>query len=222
VRCPTWSSSTSISQADGFTLARFLRERYDVGIIIVSAATEIADRVAGLEIGADDCVGKPFDLRERTRVKSVIRRRHTRRHDAHSCRRGRRGPRVRVGVLRARPRIAPVVRRRRRRGVGTSMEFDLLKAFIERPGQRSAGTSCSPSPATAVNPSTDRSTFALHDCAKIEPDPEHQTIRTVRGAIHPCRGRDLGTRSRHPRRRLGNKFRFLVTGGNSHAFRRDP
>src|SRR3954465_14183399 len=33
---------------DGFTLARFLRERYDVGIIMVTAATDVADRVAGL------------------------------------------------------------------------------------------------------------------------------------------------------------------------------
>ena len=60
---------------DGFTLARFLRDRYDVGIIMVTGAADLADRVAGLEIGADDYVVKPFDLRElRARVKSVIRR----------------------------------------------------------------------------------------------------------------------------------------------------
>ena len=60
---------------DGFTLARFLRERYDVGIIMVTGAADLADRVAGLEIGADDYVVKPFDLRElRARVKSMIRR----------------------------------------------------------------------------------------------------------------------------------------------------
>jgi two-component system phosphate regulon response regulator OmpR len=39
---------------DGFTLARFLRERYDVGIIMVTGSAELADRVAGLEVGADD------------------------------------------------------------------------------------------------------------------------------------------------------------------------
>ncbi len=60
---------------DGFTLARFLRERYDVGIIMVTGSAEVADRVAGLEVGADDYVVKPFDLRElRARVKSIIRR----------------------------------------------------------------------------------------------------------------------------------------------------
>ena len=65
---------------DGLTLARFLRERFDVGIIIVTGASEIADRVAGLEVGADDYVVKPFDLRElRARVKSVLRRMQARR-----------------------------------------------------------------------------------------------------------------------------------------------
>jgi two-component system phosphate regulon response regulator OmpR len=60
---------------DGFTLARFLRERYDVGIIMVTGSAELADRVAGLEVGADDYIVKPFELRElRARIKSVMRR----------------------------------------------------------------------------------------------------------------------------------------------------
>src|SRR5215218_9061109 len=60
---------------DGLTLARFLRERYDVGIIMVTASSDVVDRVVGLEIGADDYVVKPFDPRELlARVKSVLRR----------------------------------------------------------------------------------------------------------------------------------------------------
>ena len=39
---------------DGLTLARYLRERYDVGIIMVTASGDVVDRVVGLEIGADD------------------------------------------------------------------------------------------------------------------------------------------------------------------------
>ena len=39
---------------DGLTLARFLRERYDVGIVMVTASSDVVDRVVGLEIGADD------------------------------------------------------------------------------------------------------------------------------------------------------------------------
>src|SRR3954463_11501414 len=60
---------------DGLTLARFVRERYDVSIIMVTGADHVVDRVAGLEVGADDYIAKPFDPRElRARLKSVLRR----------------------------------------------------------------------------------------------------------------------------------------------------
>ncbi len=60
---------------DGLTLARYLREHYDVGIIMVTASGDVIDRVVGLEVGADDYVAKPFDPRELlARVKSVLRR----------------------------------------------------------------------------------------------------------------------------------------------------
>lgn len=60
---------------DGLVLARYLRERYDLGLIMVTASGDIVDRVVGLEVGADDYVTKPFDLRELlARVKSVLRR----------------------------------------------------------------------------------------------------------------------------------------------------
>ena len=60
---------------DGLTLARYLRERHDVGIIMVTGAGDVVDRVVGLEVGADDYIAKPFDPRElRARLKSVLRR----------------------------------------------------------------------------------------------------------------------------------------------------
>jgi two-component system phosphate regulon response regulator OmpR len=60
---------------DGLSLARYLRERYDLGIIMVTGAGEVVDRIVGLEMGADDYVAKPFDPRElRARLKSVMRR----------------------------------------------------------------------------------------------------------------------------------------------------
>ena len=49
---------------DGFTVLRSLRERFDTPVIIVSASDEEADRLVGLEIGADDYVVKPFLVRE--------------------------------------------------------------------------------------------------------------------------------------------------------------
>lgn len=60
---------------DGLSLTRFLREHYDVGIIIVTGKGEVFDRVIGLEVGADDYLSKPFELRELlARVRSVLRR----------------------------------------------------------------------------------------------------------------------------------------------------
>lgn len=60
---------------DGLSLARYLRERSDVAIIMLTGSADIVDRVVGLEIGADDYVTKPVDLRELlARVKAVLRR----------------------------------------------------------------------------------------------------------------------------------------------------
>ncbi len=60
---------------DGFSLTRYLREHWGGAIIIVTGRGESVDRVVGLEIGADDYVTKPFDLRELlARVRSVLRR----------------------------------------------------------------------------------------------------------------------------------------------------
>ena len=61
---------------DGLSLARWLRERHaGVGIVMLTTAAETVDRVVGLEIGADDYVPKPFELRELlARVRAVLRR----------------------------------------------------------------------------------------------------------------------------------------------------
>jgi two-component system phosphate regulon response regulator OmpR len=60
---------------DGLSLARYLREHAQVGIIMVTAAGEVVDRIVGLEMGADDYVTKPFNPRELVaRIKSVLRR----------------------------------------------------------------------------------------------------------------------------------------------------
>lgn len=60
---------------DGFSIARRLRAAGPVGIVMLTAKSGLVDRVVGLEIGADDYLGKPFDLRELlARVRSVMRR----------------------------------------------------------------------------------------------------------------------------------------------------
>jgi len=60
---------------DGFSIARRLREHWRCGLVIVSGRGDAIDKVVGLEVGADDYVTKPFDLRELlARIKAVLRR----------------------------------------------------------------------------------------------------------------------------------------------------
>ena len=60
---------------DGFVIARQLREHWRCGLVIVTGRGDPVDKVVGLEVGADDYVTKPFDLRELlARIKAVLRR----------------------------------------------------------------------------------------------------------------------------------------------------
>lgn len=65
---------------DGWEVCKAIRERADTPILMLTARTEEADRVLGLELGADDYVIKPFSPREVVaRVKAILRRREVRR-----------------------------------------------------------------------------------------------------------------------------------------------
>jgi DNA-binding response OmpR family regulator len=122
---------------DGLTLARYLRQDTKAAIIMLTSAAEVVDRVIGLEIGADDYLGKPFDLRELlARVKSVLRR--TAPLPAASPPGAAAAPLpevVRIG------RCSLNLGSRRMYGEDgsqvplTSMEFDLLKAFATHPNK---------------------------------------------------------------------------------------
>jgi DNA-binding response OmpR family regulator len=60
---------------DGLTLARDIRSRHNVPIIIITGKGKAVDRVVGLEMGADDYITKPFNVRElQARVRAVLRR----------------------------------------------------------------------------------------------------------------------------------------------------
>ncbi|MBX3621997.1 MAG: response regulator transcription factor [Rhizobacter sp.] len=60
---------------DGFVIARQLRDHWRCGLVIVTGRGDAVDKVVGLEVGADDYVTKPFDLRELVaRIKAVLRR----------------------------------------------------------------------------------------------------------------------------------------------------
>jgi len=175
---------------DGLTLARFLRERHDVGIVMVTGASDVVDRVAGLEVGADDYVTKPFDLRElRARIKSVMRRRE-RPADAA----GRPSPAPPVPSVPARVPVGSGSLDLGARALFdadgaevplTAMEFDLLRVFVERPRQVLSRDQLLSLTRNREWEPFDRSIDIriARLRRKIEPDPERpQTIRTVRGA----------------------------------------
>jgi len=114
-----------LPDTDGLDVCRRLRERSDVPIIVVTARGEEADRVVGLELGADDYVVKPFGLRELiARIRAVTRRTE---HRATTA-----GP-LHVGAL-------EVDERARRASLDgreldlTPKEFDLLAALARDPG----------------------------------------------------------------------------------------
>ena len=111
----------------GLEVCRELRSRSDVPIVILTARGEEADRVTGLELGADDYLAKPFSPRELlARIRAVVRRA-----------RGQVGPSVkpvRVGTL----ALDPGARRATVQGreiVLTGYEFSLLYALASRAGR---------------------------------------------------------------------------------------
>lgn len=60
---------------NGFEICKKVSNRDDIGIILVTAKNDIVDKVLGLELGADDYITKPFDIREViARSKSLLRR----------------------------------------------------------------------------------------------------------------------------------------------------
>lgn len=64
-----------LPKVDGLTITRWLRDRSDVPIIMLTARRDEADRIAGLEMGADDYVVKPFSPQELvSRIRAVLRR----------------------------------------------------------------------------------------------------------------------------------------------------
>ena len=65
----------TLGKDDGLRLAREIRAQRNVPIVMVSGKSDTVDRIVGLELGADDYIAKPFNLREvLARVRAVLRR----------------------------------------------------------------------------------------------------------------------------------------------------
>jgi DNA-binding response OmpR family regulator len=162
---------------DGLSLARWLRDQAGPGegpaIIMLTAAGEVVDRVVGLELGADDYIVKPFDLRELSaRIQAVLGRVRERRQ-------------IRIGRA-----WLDVARGRLQYEDGTSAELRpselaLLRAFLDRPGRmltRDDLLDLAPAGEDEVfDRSIDMRISRLRQ--KIEADPrEPSVIRTLRRA----------------------------------------
>jgi len=119
---------------NGLSVARWLRETTTAGIIMLTAAHGTVDRVVGLEMGADDYVAKPCDLRELlARARSVLRRRSTPPSPAVPAVPDAR--RVRMGRCTLELDARRLLDADGAEVVLTTMEFDLLAAFAQNPNR---------------------------------------------------------------------------------------
>jgi DNA-binding response OmpR family regulator len=160
---------------DGFEVCRRIRASSDVPVLMLTARGDDEDRIAGLEIGADDYLPKPFNPRELlARIRAVLRRG---RHPA-----GRSAP-LRCGRLEI-DRDARIVRVDGDEKPMTGYQFDLLLALAESAGRvlsrEALMTRVRGDALEAFDRSIDVHVSRLR--AAIEDDPRHpRRILTVRG-----------------------------------------
>jgi two-component system, OmpR family, response regulator len=163
---------------DGLGLCREIRLSHDIPIIIVTGKSEDVDRIVGLEVGADDYISKPFNLREvLARVRAVLRR-----FDPATTQRERQRIAFSDYVLDLSRR--ELTKLDGERIALTTAEFNLLCVFAQRPRHvfpRDALIDALKGDATT---SFDRAidTLVARIRKKIEPDISNPTfIKTVRG-----------------------------------------
>ena len=168
---------------DGLELAREIRAKCNIPIVMISGKGDTIDRVVGLELGADDYISKPFQLREvLARVRAVLRRYAP--AEAPAAQAASAHERYAFEDM-----VLDVTGRELDRGAGklqelTTAEFNLLEIFVKRPHRVLSrdnimdllkGHEWSP-----VDRSIDALVGRLRK--KIEPDADHpRLIKTVRG-----------------------------------------
>jgi DNA-binding response OmpR family regulator len=167
-----------LPEVDGLSLTRWLRDRSNVPIIMLTARREEIDRIAGLEMGADDYVVKPFSPQELvSRVRAVMRRLGREQHDSQNERSLEFDdlaidPRSRVVSI----HDAPIE--------VTAKEFDMLYLLAQHPKQvftREQLLERVWGGAQYIDPGT-VTVHVRRLREKIEPDPSHPTrLLTVWG-----------------------------------------
>ncbi|HUJ37095.1 MAG TPA: response regulator transcription factor [Hyphomicrobium sp.] len=121
---------------DGFNLAREVRAKNNVPIIMISGKGDMIDRVVGLELGADDYIAKPFHMREvLARVRAVLRR-----YETQGAEPARASPAEKSRRFEFDGWVLDAGRRALVNPEGkdcelTTAEFNLLLLLVERPGR---------------------------------------------------------------------------------------
>jgi DNA-binding response OmpR family regulator len=175
----------NMPEEDGLSIVRDLKQHSRVPVIMLTATASAIDRVVGLELGADDYLAKPCELRELVaRIRSVLRRSQS--AAAPAAAEGQATSRtVRFGT-----KFLDLDAHVLRDNDGnehplTTSEFTLLKAFADNP-KRVLSRERLLDLANARDPEAfDRAIDVriTRIRRKIEPDPDHPSIiRTVRGA----------------------------------------
>ncbi len=115
---------------DGYGVCQELRKESDIPIIMLTALGDVADRITGLELGADDYVVKPFSPKElEARIRSVLRRVARASHEGIPS-----SGVIQVGDIRIDTNKRQVYKRDERIRL-TGMEFSLLELLVSRSGE---------------------------------------------------------------------------------------
>ena len=159
----------------GLDIARDLRARSDVPIVMLSARADEVDRILGLEFGADDYVTKPFSPRELvSRVKAILRRSGHYAHDSAE---------IVVGDLHIET-LSRQVRMRESPVHLTLTEYDILLHLAESAGRAYSRDAILTALGDEHSLGDERAIDVhVHNIReKIEPDPKEPTyVLTVRG-----------------------------------------
>ena len=125
----------AIPDEDGLSITRRIRAGSTVPILVLTAAADVVDRIVGLEVGADDYVTKPFDLRElRARIRALLRR--SGRPALADTAAEQTGVRlVQFGRVKLDVDARQLLQDDGEVVALTSMEFDLLNAFAQNPNR---------------------------------------------------------------------------------------
>ncbi|AQU81705.1 MAG: response regulator [Halomonas sp.] len=167
---------------DGFTVCRELRKTSETPIIMLTASADDTDRILGLELGADDYIGKPFNPRELlARIKAVLRRTRC----APPVLPPGQARWVSFGNWQLDRMTRELIDLQGERTALSGADFQLLQVFLERPGTVITRDDLYALTRGRDAPPLDRS-IDVHVCRlrqRLGEDAQHsQLIRTVRGA----------------------------------------